>query len=423
MLGQALPKVIITDSSERAALAVIRSLGRRNIEVVAADCSSFNTGFLSKYCNRRIVYYPPQKNKVKFVDSILRLVRNESFDLLIPITDLTLVPILERMNEIEKYVKVATPPYKTAIKALDKAQTIKIAEERGIPCPKTFFLDDPDDLKEIAENLKYPVVIKPRMKVLWIKDRAVTLKVTKRNYAYNNEDLIKKYVKITSQFHGFDIPHDFFMIQEFAEGESYGVEALMNNSELKAIFMHKRLREYPITGGSSTLRVSVNNKKLMNYAVDLLKAMDWQGVAMVEFKLDEESGVAKLIEVNGRFWGSLQLAINAGVDFPNLLYNAIVQGDAISCHGYRVGVMQRWLIPGDLLWLFASFQNGRGCKLRNFIDFLRSMPIPDDIISLSDVFPTFGVLFETMGYFFDVIKGNRTIYGETGLRAIHNELT
>jgi len=278
-----LPKVLVTDSSERVALAVIRSLGRRDVEVVAADSTSFNTGFLSKYCSRRIIYPSPQKNKSKFVDFMLRLVKNESFDLLIPITDFTMIPILERRDEIEEYVKVAAPHYKTAIKALDKAQTIKIAEEQGIPCPRTFLLEDPDDLKEVAEDVKYPVVIKPRMKVLWIEDRAIMLKVTPRNYAYNSEDLITKYVQIT-QFNGFDIPHDFFLIQEFAEGEGYGVEVLMHNSELKALFMHKRLREYPITGGASTLRVSVRNEKLKNYAVDLLNAMDWEGVAMVEIQ-------------------------------------------------------------------------------------------------------------------------------------------
>lgn len=410
-----MPKVLVTDSSERAALAVIRSLGRRGVEVVAADSISFNSGFLSKYRSRRIIYPSPQRNKKKFVDWMLRLVMNESFDLLIPITGFTMVPILEQRDEIEKYVKVATPPYEIAIKALDKTRTIKIAEECGIPCPKTFLAEDFCALKEVAKDLQYPVIIKPRMKILWVGERAIMLKITDKNYAYNNKDLMKKYVEITSQFSDFDIPPDFFMIQEFAEGGGYGVEVLMHNSELKAIFMHKRLREYPIIGGASTLRVSVKNEKLKSYAVDLLNAMNWQGVAMVEFKLDEESGDAKLVEVNGRFWGSLPLAINAGVDFPYLLYKTMVEGNAAPCDGYRVGVMQRWLIPGDLLWLFDSLRNSHKSKLRSLVEFLNSSWVPDDIISLSDVLPTFGAMFETTRYFVDIIKGSRTIYGETKL--------
>jgi predicted ATP-grasp superfamily ATP-dependent carboligase len=412
-----LPKVLVTDSSERAALAAIRSLGRRGIEVTAADSTSFNSGFLSKYCSHRVIYPPPHRNKRKFVDSILRFVKNEKFDLLIPVTDFTSIPIIEYKDEIEDYVKVAAPPYETAIKAIDKAQTIKIAQQHGIPCPKTFLVSDSDSLKEIAEDVRYPVVIKPRVKVLWTEERAIMLKVTPINYAYNHDDLIKKYAKISSQLDEFDVPHEFFLIQEFAKGEGYGVEVLMQNSESKALFVHKRLREYPITGGASTLRVSARNEKLEKYAVDLLGAMDWEGVAMVEFKLDESSGDAKLMEVNGRFWGSLPLAINAGIDFPYLLYKSIVEKNVDPCFSYRAGTMQRWLIPGDLLWLFASLQDNQRSKLRNFMKFIRSCRVSDDIISLSDMAPTFGAMLTTLRYLLDVISGNRTIHGESGLRA------
>jgi predicted ATP-grasp superfamily ATP-dependent carboligase len=408
-----LPKVIVTDSSERTALAVIRSLGRRGIEVVAADSISFNMGFLSKYCSRRIIYPLPQKNKSKFIDALLSLVKNEKFDLLIPITDFTMIPILERRDEIEEHVKVAAPPYKTAIEAFDKAQTIKIAEEHGIPCPRTFFLNDIKDTKEVAESIRYPAVIKPRMKVLWIGEGAITLKVTSRNYAYSSIDLITKYARMMSQLGRFNIPDNFFLAQEFVDGQGYGVEVLIHDSELKAIFIHRRLREYPITGGASTLRVSVKNEKIKKYALDMLSAMGWQGVAMVEFKLDEKNNDAWLLEVNGRFWGSLPLAISAGVDFPYLLYKTMMGENVAPCYSYRVGVTQRWLIPGDLLWLFASFQDNRRGKLHNLIEFLSSSRTPDDIISSSDVSPALGAIGETLHYFFDVIRGSRTIYGES----------
>lgn len=325
-----------------------------------------------------------------------------------------MIPILERRDEFEEYVKVAAPHYKTAIKALDKTQTIKIAEEQGIPCPRTFLFENIGDLREVAKNFKYPVVIKPKTKVVWIKERAITLKVTNKNYAYNFNDLIEKYAKITSQFNGFDIPPDLFLIQEFVEGDGYGVEVLMYNSELKALFMHKRLREYPISGGASTLRVSVRNEKLKNYAVDLLKAMGWEGVAMVEFKLDEKSGDVWFIEVNGRFWGSLQLAISSGVDFPYLLYKSLMDGNAESYDSYVEGVMQKWLIPGDLLWFFASLMDNKRSKISTFASFLSSFKTPDDIVSSNDVSPTAGALFETAKDFLDVIRGNRTMFGELG---------
>lgn len=407
-----MPRVLVTDASERAALAIIRSLGQKRIEVVAADSRSFNPGFLSKYCSHRIIYPPPEVNKSKFIDFMLRILRTERFDLLIPVTDFTMIPMLEHRDDFEKQVKVALPPYEVAIKALDKAQTLKIAKECGVPYPETFIVKDADILKETARHLRYPVVIKPRMKVIWHGQKALMLKVTQRNYAYNYEDLVQKFSKITTQLKGLDIPQDFFMVQEFVGGVSYGVEVLMYNSELKAVFMHKRLREYPITGGASTLRISVRNERLKNYAVNLLRAMGWQGVAMVEFKVEEKNYEAKLIEVNGRFWGSLPLAISAEVDFPYLLYKSIVDGDVATCYDYIVGVMQRWLIPGDLLWLFAALQDRQRSRAGTLREFMSSLLIRDDIISLNDISPTAGTVIETLRYFFDVIRGKRTIYGE-----------
>ncbi|MEM1558543.1 MAG: ATP-grasp domain-containing protein [Thermoproteota archaeon] len=408
-----MPKVIVTDASERAALAVIRSLGKKGIEVIAADSTRFNAGFLSKYCSKKFIYPSPIEKKSKFIDSMLHLVRNENFDLLIPITDFTMIPILENRDEFENHVRVAAPPWEIAIKAYDKAQTIKIAEKLGIPCPRTFFVESLDNIKEVANDLRYPAVIKPRMKVIWVGERAVMLKVTPRNYAHNREDLIKKYRKVMSQLSKYGIPSDFFLIQEFAEGEGYGVEVLMDGSRPRVIFMHKRLREYPSTGGASTLRISVWNKKLAEYAISLLREMKWRGVAMVEFKFNEKNGDASLMEVNGRFWGSLPLAINAGVDFPYLLYKWMTEMDATITIGYNTGVFQRWLIPGDLLWLLETFstysKSGKLCAIKHF---LNSPLLNDDIISLNDFLPTIGVMVSVIHDFVDVAKGKRSTYGE-----------
>jgi len=404
--------VLVTDASERAALAVIRSLGKKGVKVFAADTKSFNAGFLSKYCAFKVIYPSPVKNKNKFVKSLLHFVRNTKLNLLIPITDFTMMPILEQKDEFEKYVKVAAPSYEIAMKAYDKFQTVNIAHKCGIPYPRTFLIDRYEALKEITDELNYPVVIKPRMKVFWRNEKAVMIKVTPSSYAYNKMDLLSKYASLMNKFKDV-VPSDFFIIQEYVQGTGYGVEVLIDNSNVVALFMHKRLREYPITGGASTLRVSVWNRMLAEYSVKLLREMNWQGVAMVEFKLKEESGEANLIEVNGRFWGSLPLAINAGVDFPFLLYKLMVEGDAISAWNYKLGFVERWLIPGDLLWMFDSiFRNHEGSKFNILRQFMTTPLLPDDIISLDDLAPTIGALAEVLYHVIEISRRERTIYGE-----------
>jgi predicted ATP-grasp superfamily ATP-dependent carboligase len=406
--------VLVTDASERAALAVIRSLGKKGIKVLAADATGFNSGFLSKYCTYRVVYPSPIKNKEKFVKALLHLVKNMKIDLLIPITDFTTIPILERKEDFEPYVKVAVPPYEVAMKAYDKFQTTRIAQRCGVPYPKTFLVDNIETLKEIADEFNYPVVIKPRMKVFWKNEKAIMMKVTSINYAYNKRDLLAKYNNLMNRLKSI-VPPGFFLIQECVRGAGYGVEVLMDYySNPVALFMHKRLHEYPITGGASTLRVSTWNKKLANYSIKLLKEMNWQGVAMVEFRLDEKSGNIYLIEVNGRFWGSLPLAINAGVDFPYLLYKMMVgKNTSSTVNSYKLGFIQRWLIPGDALWLFDSLFHNIGISRFTILkEFFYYPLLPDDIISLDDFLPTLGAFAEVLRHIAEVLKRERTIYGE-----------
>jgi predicted ATP-grasp superfamily ATP-dependent carboligase len=408
-----LPRVLVTDASERAALAVIRSLGKKGIKVVAAESVGLNAGFLSKYSSEAFIYPSPLKDKTKFIKSMLCFVRKEDFDLLIPITDFTMVPIVEFKDEFEDYVKVAAPPHEVVMKAYDKFQTVSIAKKCGVPHPKTILVNDEKKLKEMADELNYPVVIKPRMKVFWKDGKAVMMKVTSINYAYNKEDLLSKHKSLMSKLKGV-VPSDFFLVQEYVRGVGYGVEMLTSDSSnLIALFMHKRLHEYPVTGGASTLRVSVWNRRLAEYSIKLLKEMSWQGVAMVEFRLGEKNGDVNLLEVNGRFWGSLPLAINAGVDFPYLLYKMMVEKDSFAVKGYTLGLTERWLIPGDLLWLFdslfRSYGNSKFAALRQFLSFPL---LPDDIISLDDFMPTMGALFDALRYFIEFSQRKRTIYGE-----------
>jgi hypothetical protein len=74
----------------------------------------------------------------------------------------------------------------------------------------------------------------------------------------------------------------------------------------------------------------------------LLDRFGWRGVAMVEYKLDRASGTPYLMEVNGRFWGSLQLSIDAGVDFPNLLARVALDMPTPPTATFRVGTRSRW---------------------------------------------------------------------------------
>lgn len=157
----------------------------------------------------------------------------------------------------------------------------------------------------------------------------------------------------------------------------------MNKGEPKAIFTHKRIRERIRTGGPSTLRISSKNEKLEEYAARLLSSVKFHGVAMIEFKYDEKYNNAWFIECNPRFWGSVGLPINSGVNFPYLLYRMAVDGDIETVRNYKEGVVVEWWLGDKLAQLrnFLSLNGSSKIKLNSknidyFDDFYKDDPIP-----------------------------------------------
>jgi protein-tyrosine-phosphatase len=82
----------------------------------------------------------------------------------------------------------------------------------------------------------------------------------------------------------------------------------------------------------------------------MLEHLQWNGVAMIEYRKNLATGEFTLMEINGRFWGSLPLAVSAGVDFPYQLYRLLVHNETPPTAPYRIGLFQRNLHK-DLGWL------------------------------------------------------------------------
>jgi predicted ATP-grasp superfamily ATP-dependent carboligase len=132
--------------------------------------------------------------------------------------------------------------------------------------------------------------------------------------------------------------------------------------------------------------------------LQLLKALDWFGVAMVEFKLDPRDGIPKLMEINPRFWGSLALAIAAGVNFPLLLLRMSRGEDVEPIETYQTGKMCRWLLPGDVLHFL---HNSRRMNLRPSFFRFRDRNMAYDILSLEDPLPVIGRILTPLAFLYD----------------------
>jgi predicted ATP-grasp superfamily ATP-dependent carboligase len=259
------------------------------------------------------------------------------------------------------------------IKLHDKGKLAKLADELDIPVPKTYIINNLNDIEHFVNSVDYPLVIK-------LKESSSSIGI---NYIYSPDEFILKYKHTIEQFN-LD-PLNYPIIQQYIRGVGCGVSLLMNHGEVRALFTHKRLREFPVTGGPATLRESIRHQEMESIAVKLLKHVKWHGLAMVEFKLDQYTNKPYLIEVNPRFWGSINQAIMSGVDFPYLLYKMAVDGDIEPVLDYRLGVRTRFLM-NDVRALISQCRCSKS-RVKNIKDFFKLEGMHDDILSISDPLP------------------------------------
>ena len=362
--------VFVTDGEQRATLALVRALGRVGLGVTVGSKSAHSLAGSSRYCSGRMHYPSPSEQGEVFQASLLKEMQRGENKVLFPITDITIILVAQMREALEPFVRVPIATEKQIRQVQDKRQVLLAAQKIGIGFPETFMLHDDEDLEAVAGRLRYPVVLKPRLSWLWRNGEWVSGGV---QYAHDAEDFKKKYIESHSL-----IPRP--LVQERIDGEGRGIFLLLWNGELKAAFCHRRLREKPPWGGVSVYRESMPlDREMVDRAYKLLEAFGWQGPVMVEFKVDNRDGELKLMEVNGRFWGSLQLALDAGMNFPLLYYRLAIGEDTPSQFDYKAGVRSRWLL-GDLdqlliRWTHPGGQNGfspdKTSKLRASLDFLK----------------------------------------------------
>lgn len=330
--------VLVLDGNENQAVACVRSLAKAGHRVVVGASTSWSKAGWSRYASQSIRYPAPQDDAAAFVDAIIETVRRLGGALVLPMTERTTLPISERREQIiAAGGSLVLPEHIVVLRAFDKSQTTALAASLGIAIPRTEVLASDDDARRYAETATYPVVLKPRS-----SEEISAGRVTATGqplYAKDRQTFFDRFGEMRRRCSAV-------IVQEFIVGEGSGYFALMCRGTVRAEFAHRRLRDVRPTGSGSALRVSaLLDPRVRAAGLAILQALGWHGVAMVEFRVRPD-GTPVFLEVNGRFWNSLPLAIYAGVDFPALLAEVAEFGDTRTVATYREGVRCRWFL-GD----------------------------------------------------------------------------
>jgi len=361
--------VVLTNGWDRISYNILRSLAQSGLTIgFGVDCH-LGMGVFSKYNHIKFVHAPYYEDEMGFVKDVIAFIQKHKPGVYIPTGEEIFVVAKYQHLFDSLNVKIPVSPYSTLIDLHDKIRSFHIAERLGIPVPASIIPKSFADIRSFGNQYGYPVVLK--------KSQSSSAKgVYYLQKANLDNELEYLYKNISLQY-------GKFFIQELVSGVGCGVSLLLNKGQVRAVFSHKRIRERIYSGGPSTNRVSTKNEIFEDYAIRLLTDMKFHGVAMVEFKYDEKSKEGWFLEVNPRFWGSIGLAINSGVDFPYLLYKMAVDGDVLPVKSYKLNLTYRWLL-GDIFAVLSKIKASKNPfvikelfqKADGFDDFYKDDPFP-----------------------------------------------
>lgn len=326
------PAVLVLDGHTNQALACVRSLGRARFDVLVASHRRLPLASWSTYSRARF------RLADQSVESFRRArdwASKHGVRYVLPLTERSCLLLNVERDEWEAAGMVLGCGAQDMLgAAFDKSVTVRMAQSCGIHTPPTWFPRSMEECRDAAEEVGFPCVVKARFSNAWNGTRFVSDRGTR--YVANVEELERAVLASTQ---GECWP----LIQGFVAGEGEGVFTLFDRGTPVVWFAHERLRDVRPAGSGSSLRRSVAlDPELRAPAERLLAAMNWHGPAMVEFRVNGDR-IPYLMEVNGRFWGSLQLAVSAGVDFPRL-WMALLEGRSVEApNGYVEGATLRWL--------------------------------------------------------------------------------
>lgn len=339
--GTRVLKSLVLDAHSRAAVEAIQSLARRGVQVDAA-AENDSIAFRSKRLWRHL-RQPFAAQTDLFLKWLTDLDRESDYSLIVPATEGSLRHFLA-LPESNRLRQKAVLSSNSAMQiALDKSLTIKLASKLCIPIPETSLIIPGEDVPNCDS---YPVVLKPVSSqvseagvVKLLQSRIVQNEFERREALYDM------------------LPKSAVLQQELVSGYGVGVEMLYRRGKSIWQFSHKRLHEgsgLPGLGSGSSYRQSIRpNQELLGHSTRLLDALEWHGVAMVEYKVAED-GRFWLMEINPRLWGSLALAIDSGVDFPYGLLCIATGREVPPPTPYKIGYSTR-LLSKDLDWIRNRF--------------------------------------------------------------------
>lgn len=340
-------RALVLDGQYCHALAAIRSLGRHGAVVTVASHKPRAMGFASRHCAQALSAPSPITEPGRYTGWLLETLQRGRYDAVLCFEEATADLLNRHRDRVQRLTGCPTPSRDIFLAAGRKDRVARLARQLGVPVPATHELESLAEIPALVRRLQFPVIVKGvhssgSQQVELVRDPAALVPVVER-------------VAALRQDRSLPLP----IVQEFIDGQGYGLTALVRRGEPVAVFMHRRLAEHDIAHGVRLAHgapgaQSVDEPEMRQSGLAVLQALCWDGMAMVEFRRRARDGRFYLIEVNPRFVGSLELAVACGIDFPWLYAQMAAGRPVVGPNRYRVGLRYRWLVSKNVAEAFEN---------------------------------------------------------------------
>ena len=368
--------VFVFGANGRQALPVCKGFFELGCRVVNYCHSSMDTGALTKYKSKLIRYDQKNKDGLDFYAYGMKLIRENKYSLIVPLSDNCAKYLSMHKDELPSCSRAAVNDLDVFQYVIDKALTMKVCTDVGVPAPKTIF---GEDLLTQAEEavFDFPVVVKPRTGVGSIGFNII-----------ENKERLLAYLK---EYDGKNGP---LLVQEYIkQGKQPQYRADLfrtRDGEFKAVCVGKVTRWYPLDGGSGIFVQSVHDEKIADGCKRLLEAIGWVGYANIDMVTDENTGEAKVLEINGRTGASIKIDYVCGINISRLILENELGLPVTDMTQYEDGRMISCFLP-DLLWLIKSKD-----RFRAKPSWFNRKGVKDVIFSWDDPLPSVGFVFSSV---------------------------
>ena len=298
---------IVTDVHYRMSLALIRELDQSGVEVITCEReghrdsrSSPALGALSRHASRHV--WLPEEGYLEGLWELCREIGlgRECRPALLPVGAATLGQVAAARDRFQEVCGLCVPAAGQLDLLNSKERLAALAEELRIPVPKGFYRREGEDTDAFLARIPLPCAVKP------VCGEKLGLTAAAR-YA-----IVRTPGELAAAFARFrDLAGEDPVVQEYLPGGALGCSVLAQEGRVLSSICHRRVREYPVSGGPSSCCVCEDRPDLRAYAIRLVEETGYTGLAMLEFK-EDGAGRPRLLEVNPRVWGTFPLTRIAG---------------------------------------------------------------------------------------------------------------